>query len=480
MDKVMAWQNNTGKIRLFGVILILIAGSTGFVFSQSSIRRTAYRLELAGSSSSDDKSAFWLQNNQNGTVAFQPNSVGFSAALFKAADTNTRIFDYGFKVDSRLQIADNLRIFFPEIYLNARLKMFELKVGRSIELFGNQDSILSAGGLLFSQNALPIPSVSAGMPQFTTVPYTFNLLEIKGAIIHGYFTDNIAAKNMLLHHKFGYVRAGGRFPVNIQYGLHHVAQWGGFVPELGQQPVGLDNFLKIFLVKSGGDDALVTDQINRLGNHIISQNLKVELDLPVFQVDAYWQNIAEDGPVRFITKTMNVNDGLWGLALKSDRFPAVKRILYEYLNTTDQSGPYHDKDGIVYGGGDSYFLNGVYQTGWTYFSRTIGTPFITSPAYSGTFQTKNNRVQVHHFGINGEIKAVNYKMLLSFSKNYGTYGQPISPMKNGNMFLLEMSRKFPSLSNVEAAVSLAADRGSMYGNNTGFMIRLVKTGNFLK
>jgi len=87
---------------------------------------------------------------------------------------------------------------------------------------------------------------------------------------------------------------------------------------------------------------------------------------------------------------------------------------------------------------------------------------------------------VHHFGINGEIKAVNYKMLLSFSKNYGTYGQPISPMKNGNMFLLEMSRKFPSLSNVEAAVSLAADRGSMYGNNTGFMIRLVKTGNFLK
>lgn len=466
-------------IRLLNILLILV-GSVNFVASQSSIRNTSYRLELMGTTSSDGKSAFWLQNNQNGTVAFQPHSAHFSAGLSKQADTENRIFDYGFKVDAQAMVSDKLHFYFPELYVNARLKMFELKAGRSVEVFGNQDSILSSGGLLFSQNALPIPSISAGIPQFTTVPFTFNLIEIKGALIHGYFTDNILAKNMLLHHKYAYLRIGGSLPIKLQYGLHHVAQWGGSVPDFGQQPIGLKNYLRVFFAKEGGDDAVVYDQINVLGNHLASQNLKLELTLPHFQLDAYWQNLSEDGPIRFITYAVNRSDGLWGVALKSNRFPAVKRILYEYVNTTDQSGPYHDKDGIVYGGDDSYFTNGIYQSGWTYFSRTIGTPFITSPIYSGDFSITNNRVKVHHIGINGEIEKVNYKILLSFTKNYGSYSLPYEQMKTGNMFLVELNRKFPFLSNVETSVSLAVDRGSMYGNNTGVMIKIKKVGNFLE
>lgn len=467
-------------IQFVCAMLILMVGSTHYVFSQAPLRNTTYKLEFSGTGSSDAKSAFWLQHNQNGTVPFQPYSATLSTAIFKKADTDTRLFDYGFKTDARFQLSDKFRVYFPELYLNARLHVFELKAGRSVEIYGTQDSTLSSGGLLFSQNTLPIPSISAGIPQFATIPFTFKLIEIKGALVHSYFTDNISAKNMLLHHKFGYVRVGGELPVKIQYGLHHVAQWGGHIPNLGQQPTGFDNFLRIFLAKSGGEDALRTDQINTLGNHIISQNLKLEIKLPVFQLDAYWQNISEDGPVRFMTKSMNVSDGLWGVTLKSNQFPAVKKILYEYLNTTDQSGPYHDKDGIVYGGADSYFNHGVYQAGWTYFSRTIGTPFITSPIYSGTIDIKNNRVQVHHFGVNGEMKNVHYKMFFSFSRNYGSYSFPFDSMKTGNMFLLEISRKFPSLSNIEVFVSLAADRGNMYGNNTGFVIRLVKTGSFTK
>lgn len=466
-------------IRLLNILLIFV-GNVNFVSSQSSIRNTSYKLELTGTTSTDEKSAFWLQNNQNGTVVFHPNSAAFSAGLFKEANTDRQIFDYGFKADAQVQISDKLHFYFPELYLNARLKMLELKVGRSIEVFGNQDSILSSGGFLFSQNAFPIPSISAGIPQFTTLPFTFNLLEIKGALIHGYFTDNVLAKNMRLHHKYGYLRIGGNFPVKLQYGLHHVAQWGGSVPNYGQQPTGLKNYFKVFFAKSGGDDAVVFDQINMLGNHLVSQNLKLELTLPQFQIDAYWQNLSEDGPVRIITYAVNRSDGLWGVSLKSARYPVVKRILYEFINTTDQSGPYHDKDGIVYGGDDSYFTNGIYQSGWTYFSRTIGTPFITSPIYSGDFSITNNRVKAHHFGFNGEIEKVNYKVLLSFTKNYGSYSLPFEQAKIGNMFLVELNRKFPTLSNVEASVSLAADRGSMYGNNNGVMIRVKKSGNFLK
>ncbi|MFV0487564.1 MAG: capsule assembly Wzi family protein, partial [Vibrio fluvialis] len=393
------------------------------------------------------------------------------------ADTKDRVFDYGFKADAQLRIDVNTRFYFPELYVNARLFMFELKAGRSIEHYGNQDSILSSGGLLFSQNALPLPSISVGIPRFTTLPFTFNLLEIKGGVVHGVFTDNIMAEKILLHHKYGYVRLGGNLPIKVQYGLHHVAQWGGIIPELGAQPNGIKNFILIFRAKSGGSDALLPDQINTLGNHIISQNLKLELDFPLFQIDGYWQNLSEDSPVRFMTRSKNVSDGLWGIALKPNRFPIVKRMLYEFVNTTDQSGPYHDKDGIVYGGNDSYFNNGIYQAGWTYFSRTIGTPFITSPLYSNSFDIKNNRVRAHHWGINGEIESINYKILLSFTKNYGTYSLPFESMKRNTLFLVELNRKFPSRSDIEVSVSLVADRGSMYGNNSGCMIRLRKTGN---
>ncbi|MFV0391081.1 MAG: capsule assembly Wzi family protein [Paludibacteraceae bacterium] len=463
--------------RLLYFVLILSIGSISTTFSQTGITDTEYKIELMGASSTGGMSAFWLQNNRNGTVSFQPHSGSFTAGIAKTTISKNRIFDYGFKADAQLQIDGNTRLYFPELYANARLFMFEVKVGRSIEYHGNQDSTLSSGGLLFSQNALPLPSISAGIPQFTTLPFTFKRIEIKGAIIHGIFTDNVMGEKILLHHKYGYVRVGGDFPVKVQYGLHHVAQWGGNIPGLGQQPAGIKDFKRIFLANSGDSNAPLPDQINTLGNHIISQNLKLELDFPRFHVDGYWQNLSEDGPVRFMTQAMNISDGLWGIVLKPNRLPIIKGVLYEFVNTTDQSGPYHDKDGIVYGGNDSYFNNGIYQAGWTYFSRTIGIPFITSPVYSNYFDIKNNRVKAHHLGINGKIESINYKMLLSFTKNYGTYSLPFESMKRNTLFLVEFNRRFPSLSDVEVSVSLAADRGSLYGNNSGCMIRLRKTGN---
>ncbi|MDO9153042.1 MAG: hypothetical protein Q7U47_04935, partial [Paludibacter sp.] len=45
-------------------------------------------------------------------------------------------------------------------------------------------------------------------------------------------------------------------------------------------------------------------------------------------------------------------DGLFGFSVKNKKFPVIQGFLYEYLTTTDQSGPYHDKDGMIYGGND--------------------------------------------------------------------------------------------------------------------------------
>jgi len=440
-----------------------------------------YEVGVLGVASTGTYSSFWLQNNRYGAISSSPVSadgwVGFSKDLTRKSS----LFDYGFKASILLQTApQKTNVYFHEFYAKARFSVFDLVIGAREEHFGNQDSTLSCGGFLFSRNARPMPKVTVGIEHFTPVPFTNGYLEIKGAISHGWFTDNIYTSNLLLHHKYLYARIGGRLPVHIQYGIDHVAQWGGNVLGPGQQPTSLNDYIRIFFGRSGGSNALLGDQINALGNHIISQSMKLESDISDFKVSGYWQNLSEDGPIRVIWNSMGIRDGLWGVTIRNSKIPFVKGIVYEYLNTSDQSGPYHDKDGLIYGGADDYFNNNIYQNGWSYFSRTIGTPLITSPIYNhnGVVNILNNRVQAHHFAIEGNVSGYEFKYLMTVSKNYGTYHGLIATDKiKSTSLLLEVKKDFPTLNHIQCVVSVGADVGRMYGNSVGCMFSIRKTGN---
>jgi hypothetical protein len=438
-----------------------------------------YEVGFTGVGSTGAYAPFWLQSANYGQISASPNSANVNVGFSKDFNNKSAVFDYGFKADLLLQTYDNkTKAYFHEAYLRARLSVLDLIVGAREEHLGTQDSSLSCGGFLFSKNARPMPKITLGIERFTPVPFTKGYLEVKGAVSHGWFTDNIAVTNLLLHYKYIYFRLGGSLPFHFQYGVDHVAQWGGNVPGMGQQPTSLSDYLKIVIGSSGGSSALETDQINALGNHIISQSMKVEYCISNFSLSGYWQNISEDSP-KFMTNTMNKPDGLWGISIRNNTFPIIKGLVYEYLNSTDQSGPFHDRDGIVYGGADSYFQNGVYQNGWTYFSKTIGTPFISSPLYNknGGVAVVNNRVQVHHIGLEGDVHGYNYKALCSFSKNYGNYGAPYPEMIRNTSLLLEVKKQFPKLSNIELGCSVGADIGKLYGNSVGCMVSVRKRGN---
>lgn len=435
-----------------------------------------YELGFTGVGSTGVYAPFWLQSANYGQISASPNSANMNVGFSKDFNKKSAVFDYGFKADVLLQTYDNkTKAYFHEAYLKARFSVFDMIVGAREEHLGTQDSSLSCGGFLFSKNARPMPKVTLGIERFTPVPFTKGYLEVKGAVAHGWFTDNIGGTNILLHHKYIYFRAGGSLPFHFQYGVDHVAQWGGNVPG-GQQPTSLSDYLRIVMGSSGGSSALETDQINALGNHIISQSMKADYRIYNFTISAYWQNISEDSP-KFMTNTMNKPDGLWGISIRNNKLPIIKGLVYEYLNSTDQSGPFHDKDGIVYGGADSYFQNGVYQNGWTYFSRTIGTPFISSPVYNkdGGVSVVNTRVQVHHIGLEGDICGYNYKALCSLSKNYGSYGAPYPEMIRNTSLLLEVKKQFPKLSNIELGCSVGADIGKLYGNSVGCMVSVRKS-----
>ena len=460
--------------REISCILLLILPI--FVFAQNDTIK--YDVNLLGVASTGTYAPFWLQSKSYGKIASAPTSADLLVGISKDFGKSSKIFDYGFKTDFLVQTYQNkTNTYFHEYYAKARFLVFDLIVGAREDHLGNQDSTLSCGGFLFSENARPMPKIVIGIEHFTTVPYTLGLLEIKGALIHGWFTDNIVDQNVLLHHKYVYLKLGGKLPVHIQYGLDHVAQWGGYIPGWGQQPTGFQDYIDIFFGRSGGSNANRSDQLNALGNHIISQSMKVDAEISDFKISGYWQNLSEDGPIRMIWNTMNLPDGLWGVSIRNKNFPFIKGILYEYLNTTDQSGPYHDKDGLIYGGADNYF-NGEYNFGWSYFSRTIGTPFITSPVYNknGAVSILNNRVQVHHFGIEGDICGFQYRGLASFSKNYGTYNGPYANVLKSTSVLFQLNKQFPKLANVDFGCSVAADFGTMYGNSVGIQFSIRKTG----
>ncbi len=441
---------------------------------QDTLRYTA---EILGVTSSGNFAPFLLQSNRNGNIAAAPHSLNLSAGIVKPATAPTRWYDYDFAVQLTGRVASQYNThpitgYFNQLYAHVRLLCVDITAGITPYHIGPQNDYLSSGGLLFSQNAQPLPRITVGIDKYTAIPGLFGYIEVKGGLTHAWFADNEYVSKSYLHHAYAGARIGGKLPVRLSYEFHHAAQWGGYSPTYGDLGNNWQAFLNAVLARSGG--SMANDQLNAQGNHIGSQIMTLEVEHNGWQAKAYWQMVFEDGPILFMTHSMNVPDGLWGVNLSQDHWPFIQGITYEFLHTTDQSGPYHDKDGFVYGGADSYFTNGIYQNGWNYFLRTIGNPYITSPLYTHTTQTTNNRVRMHFAGINGNIFGYQYRLMASYARNYGTYAQPQESANTA--LLLEVTKHVEKAWGLDFSVSLGADIGTQFGNAFGAMISVSKRG----
>lgn len=437
------------------------------------IKDIQYDIEFLGVAGEGNRSPFWLQNNRFGTISEKPVSGQMQLSVIKRINENNKIFDFGAGVEMLARTGKNFTELYPhQYYLEGKLWMLDMVIGAKEQYFGPSDPALSSGGLLISSNSRPIPKITAGIFEYTTVPFTGGFAEIKGLISHGWFDDNTFGKGILLHHKHFQLQLGGKSPFTASWGLDHVAQWGGDVPGNGQVKINFDNYKRIFLGKSGGADASVSDQINVLGNHIISQNITFDLKLSGWKSRLYWQNMNEDGPIRIPWLSRNWRDGLWGVFVRNESFKIIKGFTYEYMCTLDQSGPWHDKDGIVFGGGDSYFTNVM---DWAYYGRTIGTPLILSPKYNsnGSERIVFNDLKAHHLGVDGEIAGYSYRLLATFSRYYPMLTEPY---KDQQFWMLEINKKIEKLNNFEISLSLAHDEGMMTGYQTGCILSVRKSG----
>ena len=422
--------------------------------------------------SSGDYTPSLMHANTYGDVSLYPISGNLSGGIYKEAVHHERWWDYDFGVQLTLRAPEHNQIFlggyFNQLYAHVRLYIFDITAGIEPRYWGAGNAELSSGSLLFSNNAHPIPQIRVGIERWTPVPGLFGYVEVKGGLTHGWLADNYQpVKGTLLHHKYIGGRVGGKLPVNLSYEFHHVAQWGGYSSMYGDLGNNWSAFKSAFMVTSGG--TMKNDQLNAQGNHIGFQQLALDVKGEGWKVSAYWQCMNEDGPIRFIGFGMNNKDGLWGVSMQQSRWPFIAGVTYEFLNTTDQSGPFHDRDGIVYGGADSYYSNSIYSQGWTYYGRIIGSPLLS---------VNNDRVMAHHVGVKGDIYGFRYRVMVTYADNYGTYKAPVR--SHNTAVMLEVKKVVPQAWGLEFGLALGGDFGTQYGNSFGGMITIVKKGIITK
>ena len=437
-----------------------------------------YTLEASVLASSGSQAPSLLWMNQNGNISLHPYSGNLSAGIVKPATRPNRWFDYDFGVVLTGRVSGTQRTipspeikatgYFRELYAHVRLYVVDITAGIHPFYYGAGDAELSCGHLLMSNNAHPVPRISIGLERWTPIPGLFGYIEIKGGLTHGWLGDNSeTVRGTLLHHKYIGGRLGGRLPVNVSYEFHHAAQWGGYSTIYGDLGNDWSAFKAAVLARSGG--SMPNDQLNAQGNHIGFQQLALDVKGKGWKVSAYWQSISEDGPIHFMGYGRNMSDGLWGVSATQSRWPFISGFTYEFLNTTDQSGPFHDKDGCVYGGADGYYGNSIYRQGWRYFGYIIGSPLLS---------LSNNRVMAHHAGIKGDIYGFRYRAMVTYADNYGRYSAP--ERTQNTAVLLEVKKHVPQAWGLDFGVAFSGDFGDQFGNQFGALITISKRGMIAK
>lgn len=109
----------------------------------------------------------------------------------------------------------------------------------------------------------------------------------------------------------------------------------------------------------------------------------------------------------------------------------------------------------------------------------IGNPLLVSPIYNtdGSLGFKHNRVKSHHFGWKGSpLPGVDYRVLLSYTRSWGTYGVPLDDVEKNVNALFEVTWRPRNLKGWSGTLGLGADRGAMLGRSYGAMLTISKTG----
>ncbi|MBD2753862.1 capsule assembly Wzi family protein [Spirosoma validum] len=481
------------------VLFILCVHATAIGQQRSVIQG---ELEVGSVFSSASTAPFWLRTNQYGIVPIQAPSGIFQAAIWKTYRTpdsvHSRKFDWGFRLNPVLTYdrADKAQLLLPEANLSVRFKSIELYVGRRRTVTGLGDTTLSSGFYASSGNALPIPKIQIGTIGYAPLHFTKDFVAINAAFAHGWFNVPYI-QGVRWHQKHLYVRLGKpASALKFYAGVNHQVQWAGHADYLKDRPDVGDgsgylpsdwSFYKYVVFSYTPKDwelipGYTAFDSYRVGNSVGSIDFGVELNTKGSHLLAYYQHTYEDVSGLVF---LNMPDGLWGISyspkpVRSSSF-RVSRLTLEYLTTKSQSGSSFYIPGSTYQGVDNYYNHSQYNEGWSYFGRTMGTPFIAprqdfDPSYNlpgGQFFI-NNRVNMWYVGLQATYRKALFTLRTSYSRNYGTYNDPFKTDVPQFSSLLAAQIPMFRLTNTYLVAKFALDNGGLYTKASGGYIGFKK------
>ena len=491
-------------MKKFWSILLIMCSPLAISAQQRSLTDSVqYRVEMQATLSSGDHAPLWLNANKYGLSSLKTTNGYVRGAIErKLSADDGRKWGIGYGADVAVAAGFTSTLVVQQAYVEGRWLKGTLTVGAKEYPMELKNQALSSGSQTLGINARPVPQVRLALPEYWTIPGTNNWLALKGHIAYGKTTDDGWQKDFvapqsrytegtLYHSKAGYLKIGpGNFTAEL--GLEMACQFGGtsHLFENGVEKVydndgGLKAFKNAFI--PGGTDATDGNFKNAEGNQLGSWVARFSYDQPTWNLAVYADQFFEDNSMMFhVNKSgdkyfwYDFKDWLLGAELKLKDNAWLNNIVVEYLYTKYQAGPvYHDKTshvGYQISGRDNYYNHHLY-TGWQHWGQVMGNPLYVSPLYNadGHIEVEHNRFVAWHLGFSGSpLQQLNYRVLASWQKSYGSYYYlPVNPMENVSC-MAEADYMLKDGWSIKGAV--AADFGKLRGDNFGFQLSIVKTG----
>ncbi len=385
-------------------------------------------------SSSDGFLPFYLVNNRYGEVNQDQRLFAEGSLSYINRMSDKLSFSTGFSFRNDL---------LSSYYLKTNYSWLYVSVGSEKKEIGGLDNGISSGSMGISQNARPIPMISAGTEHYINVPFTGGFFKTKGHLSHGWLEEDRYISNAVLHSKSFYLKLDLEEEIgwSAASGVVHFAQYGGVSPQGEVQPSSFSDFLRVF-VGSGipNPNGTTEGESNGLGNHLGIVETTVTQLVGDHKLTVNYQKPFEDfGSLQYISLT----DYLFGLEWDLPKAKSqINKIYLEYIQTKWQGGPglpdatdfiqtEEDNFGYQFGGRDDTYNNFLYRSGWTYNGQGIGNPlFLTYDRTLNFFDTyadygvaiANNRLRAVHLGINGWLNSkLDFNGLFTYTQNFGSY-----------------------------------------------------------
>lgn len=459
-----------------------------------------WKAEVDATFSTGQETPFWLVSNLQGLSSPKKNNGYLRLSAFHDMDT-TRRFTWGAGVDVAVPWNYSSHFVIHQLYGEVKYRCLSAMLG-SKEMWGCfNDPKLSSGNLMYAGNSRPIPQLRLGIFDFADIWGTRGWLGIKGYIAFGMFSDSRWQKSwvapdskrtegVLYHSKGLWLRNGNtsKFPLTFEVGIEMATQFGGTSYENGKvikMPHSLRDWFKAVVPLKGDNTTPDGEQVNVQGNMTGCWNFALSwLPMADWSVKAYFEHYFEDHSMLYIDYRWR--DGLWGVEATLPANPFVNAVVYEFIHMKDQSGPIlndtNDKVTEQVSGNDNYYNHYIYS-GWQHWGMGIGNPLTISPIFNADHQLmfRSNRLIGHHLGFSGQpTTQIGYRVLLSYTRNWGTYRAPLETKMDNFNALAEVTwtPSVKKLKGWQGTFSIAGDSGKLLGNSFGIGIRISKTGWF--